>query len=102
MTGSQVILKEDMHNQLVCFLITAYNGHAECLRILLENVENEDAVNCIDDQGRTPLMVAVSNGHIDATLLLLHYRSRLNLQDIHHRTALHRGVILSKTDYSIL
>lgn len=72
--------------------MAAYNGHAECLRILLENVENDDAVNSVDDQGRTPLMVAVSNGHIDATLLLLHYRSKLNLQDIHHRTALHRGV----------
>lgn len=77
---------------LALIFVSAYNGHAECLRILLENVDHDEAVNCVDDQGRTPLMVAVSNGHIDATLLLLHYRAKVNLQDIHHRTALHRGV----------
>ena len=37
-------------------------------------------------------MVAVSNGHTDATLLLLQHGASLSAKDIHHRTALHRGV----------
>lgn len=69
----------------------AYNGHAECLRILLENAEQEGAVDIVDDQGRTPLMVAVSNGHIDATMLLLDHRASPTIQDVNKRTALHRA-----------
>ena len=76
----------------VIFVFTAYNGHSDCLRLLLENADQEGAVDCVDDQGRTPLMITVSNGHIDATLLLLQHGASLKAHDIHRRTAVHRGV----------
>lgn len=40
---------------------------------------------------RTPLMLAVANGHVDAVLYLIANGAIVNNQDVHGRTALHRG-----------
>ena len=41
---------------------------------------------------RTPLMLAVENGHVDTVLYLIANSATVNARDIHGRTALHRGV----------
>lgn len=41
---------------------------------------------------RTPLMHAVSNGHVDTVLYLIANGAIVNNRDIQGRTALHRGV----------
>ena len=41
---------------------------------------------------RTPLMHAVSNGHVDTVLYLIAQGAIVNNRDIQGRTALHRGV----------
>ena len=41
---------------------------------------------------RTPLMLAVTNGHRDSVLLLLQQGSNPSAQDLRQRTATHRGV----------
>ena len=41
---------------------------------------------------RTPLMLAVENGHVDTVLYLIANSAIVNARDIHGRSALHRGV----------
>ena len=69
------------------------NGHTECLKVLIQNADDRDAVDCIDELERTPLMVCVANGHMDAAILLLNeFGANINSVDTYHRTALHRAV----------
>lgn len=42
--------------------------------------------------GRTPLMLAIMNGHVDCVHLLLEKGSTADAADLRGRTALHRGV----------
>ena len=60
--------------------------------MLLQNADEPHAVDCVDAHERTPLMLAVENGHIDSVLLLISHSSNIQLNDIYGRTALHRGV----------
>ena len=41
---------------------------------------------------RTPLMLAVEQGHLDTVIYLMSNSAIVNARDIHGRTALHRGV----------
>ncbi len=41
---------------------------------------------------RTPLMIAVANGHLDSLMVLLGLGANIQAQDIYRRTALHRAV----------
>jgi hypothetical protein len=41
---------------------------------------------------RTPLMLAIENGHVDTVLYLIANGAIVNARDIQGRTALHRGV----------
>ena len=49
-------------------------------------------IDCIDSLGRTPLMMAVQNGHSEIVGLLIDQGARVELGDRHLRTALHRAV----------
>ena len=48
--------------------------------------------DCIDSLGRTPLMMAVQNGHSEVVGLLIDQGAHVELGDRHLRTALHRAV----------
>ena len=43
---------------------------------------------------RTPLMLAVANGHVEAVLQLVEMGANIQAMDVYCRTALHRGVTL--------
>lgn len=45
---------------------------------------------------RTPLMLAVAGGHVDAVSLLLEREADVNVADNHGLTALHLGVSVSE------
>lgn len=32
--------------------IVAYNGHTDCVRQLLQHLDDENGIDCVDDQGR--------------------------------------------------
>ena len=38
--------------KLSLFVFKAYNGHTECLQLLLNHAEAEDVVDCVDGQDR--------------------------------------------------
>ena len=48
---------------------------------------------------RTPLMLAIENGHVDTVLYLIANGAIVNAHDIQGRTALHRGVSSCWLDY---
>ena len=72
------------------------------MRVLLQSVDGDvgsgsgdggGAVECLDNQQRTPLMLAVCNGHVDvAHMLISEFSSNVQATDCDHRTALHRAV----------
>lgn len=43
------------------YFIIAYNGHTECLKLLLKNAEAEGIVDCIDGQDRYDRVFSTSN-----------------------------------------
>jgi ankyrin repeat protein len=63
-----------------------YNSTLNYLAVLIQPF-------CYDS--RTPLMHAVSNGHVDTVLYLIANGAIVNNHDIQGRTALHRGVSFS-------
>lgn len=69
----------------------AYNGHTDCLRLLLQYSNSESVLDCPDVDLRTPLMAAVGNGFVDCAKLLLSEGANLLALDANHRSALHRA-----------
>lgn len=49
-------------------------------------------IDCIDSLGRTPLMMAVQNGHSEVVGLLIDQGANVENGDRYLRTALHRAV----------
>lgn len=49
-------------------------------------------VNCRDDAGRTPLIIATQHGHIPIINLLIEHGANINIADQHQNTALHYAV----------
>ncbi len=97
------------------------NGHTTCVRLLLDESDSADLVDAADSQGqwvllccsvcslllqflqrvpslclvlifRTPHMLAVAGGHVDAVSLLLEREANVNVANNHGLTALHLGV----------
>ena len=82
----------DIHlTSLFPFPFPAANGHLECVQTMLRYLRSSH-IDCIDSLGRTPLMMAVQNGHSEIVGLLIDQGARVELGDRHLRTALHRAV----------
>ena len=62
-----------------------YQEHVECAELLLKYGAN---INCQDEKGMTPLMVAANRGNVEFTRWLLEHEADVGLQDIHGWTAL--------------
>lgn len=55
-----------------------FNGHLECVRILLVNQAN---LNCADSKGASPLHLSVLNGHKEVAALLIQTGSQVDAPD---------------------
>jgi len=56
----------------------AYNGHAKCVKILLDhgaNIEDRDEYKNSDTYGYTSLMFAAINEHVDCVKILIKYNA---------------------------
>ena len=73
-----------------CMYVAA-NGHQECVQTLLRYMRTNH-IDSIDSLGRTPLMMAVQNGHLEIVNLLIDQGANVSYGDRHLRTALHRAV----------
>ena len=71
----------------------AATGHADCLALLLQNMDDPNVVNCYDSKQRTALTLAVANNFPECAMLLLTYKADCNLQDVNKHTPLFRAVI---------
>lgn len=68
-------------------------GHADCLALLLENMDDPSVVNRYDVKQRTALMLAVANNNQECAILLLKYKADCNLLDVNKHTPLFRAVV---------
>ena len=72
--------------------IAAAEGHEEVVGILLEN--QDSASNVTDDltaANEAALVLAVTNGHVGVTRMLLEHGADYSTRDTHGRTLLHRA-----------
>ena len=88
----------DSVNERTPLHAAAYNNNEECLKVIAqyleENEHSDFHANLRDKHGRTPLMVAVEQGHLNTISFMITYMNADVLaSDIHQRTALHRSVI---------
>lgn len=98
-TGTRSLNLSRNNSNLTVF--SAAYGQADCLKLLIQNCEDPDTVDCLDEMDRTPLMIAVANGHIDAVLLLISQGANIQAMDAFGRTALHRGVSRNENSESL-
>ncbi|XP_073673262.1 ankyrin repeat and SOCS box protein 2 [Garra rufa] len=68
---------------------SAYYGHVECLKILLE--ANPDSINKRTNRSQTPLMLAVSRKHLSCVKLLLREGADPNLANNQWETPLNKA-----------
>ena len=73
----------------------AYNNHEDCIKLILMLInDKKDLLNSKDKYKRTPLMIAVEQGHLNTISYLVSQQADLNLTDDKNCTALHRAVII--------
>jgi len=88
----------DSVNERTPLHAAAYNNNEECLKAIASylDVENQSDFksDLLDKFGRTPLMIAVEQGHLNTISLLINNMNADVLAcDLNQRTALHRSVI---------
>ena len=79
----QLLQKQDAHGRL-CIHLAAFHGDQALSSIL----EHNSCVDVADSMGRTPLMLAASQGRLDAVDSLVAARADIDAIDAHGRTAL--------------
>ena len=89
----------DSVNERTPLHAAAYNNNEECLKAIANFLEIHDMSNFNSDlrdkYGRTPLMVAVEQGHLNTiSFLVSHMNADVLASDANQRTALHRSVII--------
>ncbi len=89
----------DSVNERTPLHAAAYNNNEECLKAIINyvDVENQSEFksDLLDKHGRTPLMIAVEQGHLNTiSLLITHMNADVLACDINQRTSLHRSVIV--------
>lgn len=73
-----------------------YNGFDECIKpiVMLATIDKQRLLESRDKHGRTPLMVAVEQGHLNTIDYLIGHNIDLNLVDNYGCTSLHRAAAL--------
>lgn len=67
-------------------------------RVLQQMVENSESLENLNEENKTPLLVAVENSNSDAISLLIQNRASLKARDNTHQTALHKSKGTAVTD----
>jgi ankyrin repeat protein len=71
----------------------AYNNNEDCIRLILMLInDKKNLINAKDKFQRTPLMIAVEQGHLNTISYLVSQQADLNSTDDKKCTALHRAV----------
>ena len=86
-------LVHDNVNKRTPLHAAAYNNNEECVKqLLVLSNEKKDLINARDKYERTPLMIAVEQGHLNTILYLITQHANLDAADNQNCTALHRAV----------
>ena len=82
----------------------AYNNFEDCIKIIFMLInDKKDLLNAKDKYQRTPLMIAVEQGHLNTISYLVTQQADINATDEKKCTALHRAVsILNLTKRLII
>jgi ankyrin repeat protein len=97
----------DSVNERTPLHAAAYNNNEECLKAISTylDVENQSDFksDLLDKYGRTPLMIAVEQGHLNTiSLLITHMNANVLECDVNQRTALHRSAALGYEECCLL
>lgn len=64
-------------------------GHLNVIKVLLDHCEEDEAVNWLNGEGRSPLMLACLMGHTECVQHLLTYNARVDSPDLNGHGPLH-------------
>ncbi len=80
--------------------LAAARGNAPCLKLLLDNTEDATCVDARDHPRhlRTPLALAVENGHSKSADLLLRHGAHIDASDAAGRTPLFRAAVMGQEE----
>lgn len=94
LNGANCVLKDNI-NQRSALHAAAYNNNEDCIKImfLLSN-DRKELINVRDKYQRTPLMIAVEQGHLNTISYLISQQADLDAIDDKGCTSLHRAVSL--------
>ncbi|XP_060679184.1 serine/threonine-protein phosphatase 6 regulatory ankyrin repeat subunit C-like, partial [Hemiscyllium ocellatum] len=95
--GASALVKERL-TKGTSLHIAAANGCADCLHLIADSVADAEVFDTMDAQGQTPLMLAVTSGHLDCARLLLERGAQVDTADKRGCTALHRAAALGCAD----
>ena len=71
----------------------AYNNHEDCIKLILMLInDKKNLINAKDKFSRTPLMIAVEQGHLHTISVLVSQQADIDAVDDKNCTALHRAV----------
>eukprot|EP00164_Ancoracysta_twista_P000755 GFYU01000993.1.p1 GENE.GFYU01000993.1~~GFYU01000993.1.p1 ORF type:complete len:490 (-),score=186.76 GFYU01000993.1:184-1611(-) len=89
LTKGGIELRQRDEDSLTAIMIASATNKTRALEQLLYYLarNDKDTVNLQDDEGRTALMYAAKNGHLDCIRLLVEKHAQVNMKDESGRTA---------------
>ena len=97
--GKWIQLRAERYNPLSGFFMEINNGNYEGVKKLLPKINN---INAVDNNGRTPLMIAVFRDQGAIVKILLENGAQVNFQDNKGETALMYSVLINNEDIARL